>query len=253
MNRDLKSYVEKYSDEGHYEFERHQVFYRRKNILQHMNSNNHSCILEVGCGLDPLFQYIDLKSILSYVVVEPSVEFCNNAKKVASDFAKVKVVNSLIEDANLGEKFDFLIISSLLHEIENPSTILEKIKPLMSSGATAYVNVPNARSFHRLLGYESSLIKDIFEKSDNQLKFQQSHTFDMDSLKNLLSNSGFEVMEYGSYFVKPFTHSQMRALMKEGIVDTRILDGLDSMVKYCPDLGSEIFATFRKFGKNYVE
>ena len=45
----------------------------------------------------------------------------------------------------------------------------------------------------------------------------------------------------GSYFMKPFNHSKMAELMKLGIIDEALLEGLNKLAKYFPENGAEIF------------
>ena len=82
--------------------------------------------------------------------------------------------------------------------------------------------------------------------SDNNKKLQQHTVFDMELLKELVESVGkTEFLEQGSYFVKPFTHAQMKKCMENGIVNQNILNGLYEISKYMPELGSEIFIDFR--------
>ena len=75
--------------------------------------------------MEPLFKYIDMKDIDTYVIVEPSKTFYENAKKIAND--KIEIYNDYIENINLNIKFDYIIISGLLHEVPNPEEILKII------------------------------------------------------------------------------------------------------------------------------
>jgi hypothetical protein len=108
-----------------------------------------------------------------------------------------------------------------------------------------HVNVPNARSLHRLLALEMGLIGDVFERSANQRRLQQPRTFDLASLQAQVQACGFEVTDAGSYFVKPFTHAQMAQLRSCGLLDERMLDGLMGLEKHLPGLGSEIYVNCR--------
>ena len=240
-NRNLTDYEEKYNDKDHYEFETFQVKFRRRNTLTQLNRNIHNRILEIGSGMDPLFQY--LNDYIAYTVVEPSDIFHDLAKSLSEGNKRISLLHDYIENITTDEKYDFIVISSLLHEIENPKTILKVVKNLCNSNTIVYINVPNARSFHRLLALEAGMISSIYNKSENQIKFQQAYTFDMTTLEKLVTSSGFTVIESGSYFVKPFTHSQMRMLLSNEIVGVNVLEGFEKMIKYCPDLGSEIFLT----------
>ena len=240
-NRDLKDYEEKYNNKDHYDFETFQIEFRRRNTLTLLNKNIHRSILEIGCGMEPLFGYLD--DYISYSVVEPSDVFYNVAKELVGPDKRISLFHDYIENITVDKKYDFIIVSSLLHEIENPEIVLNAIKNLCHTKSVVYINVPNAKSFHRLLALEAGIISSIYNKSDTQIKFQQTHTYDITTLEGLVISSGYAVLESGSYFVKPFAHSQMRALLAHDVVSTDVLEGLENMIKYCPDLGSEIFLT----------
>ena len=112
---------------------------------------------------------------------------------------------------------------------------------LCSSPGIVHINVPNARSFHRLLAVEMGLISDVFALSDTQRTMQQSRTYDLDSLKSYLEGFGLKIVDAGSYFVKPFTHAQMHCILEKGCIGRDVIEALFGMSKYMPDLGSEIY------------
>ena len=113
-------------------------------------------------------------------------------------------------------------------------------------GCWLHVNVPNAKSFHRLWAKESGLIKSEYERSATQIRLQQAHTFDLASLTRLVRGAGFSIAESGSYLIKPFTHAQMQQLVNLGILTEDLITGLMEMVKHAPGLGAEIFVNARK-------
>ncbi len=53
--RNIENYVEKYTKAG---FEDYKVLYRRKKILEVIEKYHSKKILEIGCGMEPLFQYV---------------------------------------------------------------------------------------------------------------------------------------------------------------------------------------------------
>lgn len=228
------------------DFEKYQVIQRRKKVLDSIYGRKK--ILEIGCGIDPMFKYIDWE-VDVYKVFEPGGKFIDNAKKVARDIGKeILFINKpfTAEDDTDGLEYDAVICSGLLHEVENPAELLENICMVSNKETLIHINVPNANSFHRLLAKEMKLISDTKQFSERNVKLQQNTVFDMDSLKSLCGEAGLVVESCGSYFVKPFAHFQMKQMMDEGIIDERVLDGLYSMTKYMPELGSEIYVNCRK-------
>ncbi|MDC3391618.1 class I SAM-dependent methyltransferase [Candidatus Thioglobus sp.] len=243
MQRDIDSYSKNYL-ENENSFEKYQVHYRRKNTLEQIQLYKHQHIVEVGCGMEPLFEYFD--DFLSMTVIEPSDKFFRNAVEKSNKNLNVTLINELFENAQLNTKLiDFILVSSLLHEVPNVESFLFDIKSKCSEDTVIHINVPNSKSFHRLLGYKSGIINEPEEFSDNNRKFQINRIFNSLSLKNLVEKAGFEIINSGSYFVKPFTHQQMKLLLEQNIINEKALDGFYNMIEYLPDLGSEIYVNIK--------
>ena len=96
-NRNLEDYEEKYNDKDHYDFETFQIEFRRRNTLTLLNKNIHGSILEIGCGMEPLFGYLD--DYTSYTVVEPSGIFYNVAKELVGDDKRIDGLNEMVAAA----------------------------------------------------------------------------------------------------------------------------------------------------------
>lgn len=241
--RNIENYSEKYLAE---DFEYYQVHYRRKKILEQIDIYQPTSILEIGCGMEPLFRY---RENIKYTIVEPSKLFCKNAEKLAADASNVLIVQGFFEEVAdaLTEKFDMVICSGLLHEVEYPLQLLEAIVKICTEGTIVHINVPNARSIHRLLAVESGIIHDIYQKSDRNIELQQNNVYDLEGLSKLVQSVGLEIESKGSYFIKPFPHAQMYKIFQNGILKENVLDGLYNIVKYMPELGSEIFVNCKKY------
>lgn len=242
---DVHDYSQKYL--GQYAegtFETVLVRVRRKYILEALGRYPHQSILEVGCGLEPLFRFVDDAAI---AIVEPSPEFVRNARALAGT-RDVAVIEGFLEAAApslAGRTFDFIVVSSLLHEVSDPAALLAAIRSLCHAGTTVHFNVPNVRSFHRLLALEMGIIDDLFEQSETERRFQRHTRFDSARLAELLRANGFEILDSATYFIKPFTHAQMDALVRSGTCGPEVIDGLDRMTKYLPGMGCEIYANVR--------
>ena len=141
-----------------------------------------------------------------------------------------------------GLDLDMVILSCVLHEVPNPAAMLKAIRRHCTFKTVLHVNVPNAKSLHRLLAVAMGIIPSSNQQSDMQKIMQQREMiYNSHSLSAELSASGFNVVEEGSLFVKPFTHCQMQVLVDSGFMTRAMLDGLDKLVDLLPDLGSEIW------------
>jgi len=141
---------------------------------------------------------------------------------------------------------DCVICSSLLHEVEDPYQFLSCIKKITGTDTMVHVNVPNAKSLHRLLALCSGITRDIHDISANNIMLKQHSVFDLQTLNDLISRVGaVKILKQGSYFLKPFTHVQMKKCLDEGILDRNVLEGLYNVIEFMPDVGSEIFIDFK--------
>lgn len=164
--RDIDLYTKEYDE---LPFEAIQVEFRRKKVLEQINKYSHDRVLEVGCGLEPLFAFWDDFSEMT--IVEPSSEFVENARQLISkgNHFNIEVVQGFLEEAykNISEKpYDLIVVSSLLHELEKPQDILNVVRQLCTDNTVVHINVPNAESLHRYLALEMGLIDSVYEKSD---------------------------------------------------------------------------------------
>lgn len=242
--RDIERYQADYV--ATYGFERHMVRLRRRQILRSLAAYSRRHILEVGCGLEPLFQYLD--GWETYTIVEPSVEFATHAQRIAPAGRHVVVHTAFIEEVTppLGEHpFDVILLSSLLHEVEKPDDLLSAIHRLCDRDTLVHVNVPNAQSLHNRLAVRMGLIPDVFQRSPLAEQLQRRHTFDLDRMTGLVEEAGFRVESSGTYFLKPFTHGQLERMLAHDIIDERVLDALFEINAEFDGLGAELYVNAR--------
>ena len=223
--RDIQDYEAKYQEEP---CEKYQVKYRREKILELMLSCKHETVLEIGCGMEPLFEYVNDYKQMVIVCIQGFFE---------EKIDQIKATCGI---------YDFIVLSSLLHEVEGPEKLLKAIYQVCSDETIVHINVPNANSLHRLLAKEMGLIQDIHELSNLQKTLQRNSAFDLDSLCGIVSKCGFEVMQKGTYFPKLLSAGQMEKMLQQGIVKEDIFQGLNKMIKYVPEFGSEIFVQAKK-------
>lgn len=243
--RDMADYTAQYHA---LPFEAIQIAYRRKLVLREIARHAPRRLLEIGCGERPLFT--DLPPEVEATVIEPAAEFAANARRLAEGRARVRVVQGFVEEVVPDDSaYDMVLLSCVLHEVPDAAAMLAAVRRLCGPDTVLHVNVPNARSLHRLLAVAMGLIPDPGAQSDTQRTMQQrATTYDAASLRAELEQAGFAVAEQGSLFVKPFTHAQMQRLVDEGFMTPAMLDGLDGLVQWLPELGSEIWVNARRVG-----
>jgi hypothetical protein len=241
--RDLAAYEQAYRASG---FEVVQAAQRKRLLLELLERLQPRTVVEVGCGLDTLANH--WRGADRFIIVEPAAAFAAEARRLTIGRSDVTVVEQTLEAAvgQLPTDLDLILLSALLHEVPDASALLRAARELCAAHTLVHVNVPNARSLHRMLAVEMGLIQDVTEISDLQAKLQQHRTFTMDTLSAALADAGFDVIDQGSYFVKPFAHAQMQALRATGILTDQMIDGLWGLARRLPDMGSEIYVNARR-------
>ncbi len=242
--RDLNDYQNNYDQSP---FEDSMVAIRRDFVLSVLEQYQAKRIVEIGCGNEPLFlHYADYEH---FIIIEPTVKFYENAVNLAANNPAITLYNDYTENCTaslIAANPDVILISGLLHEIPDPALVLKAVFDVCSPDTLVHINVPNANSFHRILALEMGLINDLKELSPNQKMLQQNHTFDIESLEKLCQSVGFQAVESGSYFIKPFTHRQMQTLENHEQFGTNVINGLAKMEKHMKGLGAEIFINVKK-------
>lgn len=245
MSRDLNKYAVDYSNS---EYEQVQASFRRQKVMEILNQFQAKNILEIGCGLKSIFY--DYKSYETVTILEPIQDFIQQNQEKYGPLKNSNWICTRLEDYNPPadlNKFDFIICSSLLHEINDPSDFLKKIYRLSSSETMIHVNVPNAQSLHRLLAVHMGLLKSIYEPSATAKHFQRKNEFSLKSLIHLLTENMFIIESSGSFLLKPFSNQQMQFLMQQPqIFPPSLFAALYSISEEVPTLGSEIYVNMRK-------
>lgn len=208
----------------------------------------HKSILDIGCGIEPIFPYC--KNNINFTVVEPSTTFVQNVKRLAQRRPGITIIQNYFEKVykllEKSKEFDFIIMSGVLHEVPDPQKLLQAIYAVCRDDTVVHINVPNVRSFHRILAFEMGIIESLFEKSETDKEFQRNTHFDKETLFEMMKKNGFQILTFGTYFIKLFSNKQMETIIKHRIVDKSFVAGLEKMIDFIPEFGCEMFVEAKK-------
>ena len=234
--RDLDSYQRNYAE---HDFEHYLASVRRKLILDRLKAHTPKSVLEVGCAQQTIFSdYVAERG----VVIEPSAEFAKKARADLQHRTQHHVVNDLLEEAGELGRFDFILVSAVLHEVVDQTVFLNALKNFCGENTLLLFVSPNARSLHRQLAVEMGLIKDCAEISRTQEWLQQKHPFPTRTeFIARINSSGFRAFDDGGILLKPFSHGQMQVLIDNEFANAEMLRGLCSLGEQYPDLASEFW------------
>lgn len=82
--RNIENYTESYMS---IPFLKENVAYRQECVMEQIMKYEHRSILEIGCGMFPVFECLN-KDFDKYLVVEPSEVFAENARNKADGLKK---------------------------------------------------------------------------------------------------------------------------------------------------------------------
>jgi len=238
--RDLHRYRERYSS---LEFERIQEAFRRKKLLGIMLGHDGDRAIEVGCGEKSIF--FDWLPKEYAVVVEPIREMAEIGLQ-GLEFQSgmtLEFVNGFFEDfnSNDGRLFDTVILSSVLHEMNDPNVVLRKAFTLLRPGGAVFIVVTNQNSIHRLIGLSMGLLADLNERTQTEIEMQQTSAYTVESIQGLAVSAGFEIEHISTGFPKLLTHKQMKAALELSVIDLKFLNQIYDLGEFLPSNGSEIF------------
>lgn len=245
----IAEYEKRYVAE--YGFEAVMVSARQRLVLEVLGKIRPRVVLEAGCGIDMLASRAQKAGLPleQWVIVEPSQRFCEAARAVRMEHARVDVIRGFFEDSvdiirqRCIRPPDFIVCSGLLNEVAEPASVLKAAKSLLGASGTVHVNVPNAYSLHRRLAKAMGIIQTEKQLTERNVRFAQYRVFDFDSLTTMAQKAGFRIVEQGGYFIKPFTHAQMQSL--GSLLSEELLDGLWKLGRELPDLASEIYVNLQ--------
>ncbi|OMQ42858.1 methyltransferase domain-containing protein [Ensifer sp. 1H6] len=232
-------------------FERHLITARQDNCLEFLGQLAPTSVVEVGCGPDLLINRFDLagSSIRSWLVIEPSF-YADLIEEKRASIDKLELERGYLEErveaarTRMPEGFDAVLLSGLLHETTNPQTMLSAANALLRRGGSLLVSVPNAMSFHRLLGVEMGLMQSPTQLSERNIELGQPNVFHRETLEKMVIDAGFGELAFSGYMFKPFSNGQMREVLD--IVGNNTVEGLIRLGKRFPENAAEIAIFARK-------
>ncbi len=238
INAYEKQFLKDYQNE---DFENMLTQYRKKKIIDILANYPSKNILEIGCGMEPLF--LVYEHFEKMVVIEAANAMYNSAVKHQQMVSgNIECIHDFVEnrvDELQKQNFDFILLVGLIHEVEDSDKLMDAVSRICRENSYVLITTNNPNSFHLTLAYESGIIPQLGILTDKAKSFQRSSAFTMEEMKSLALKYGFSIVEEGSYFIKPFSHSQMKELLDRQIIDRAVLDGLDGLTKYIPGFGAE--------------
>lgn len=160
-------------------------------IYDFLNDNNiinkySLYVLEVGCGAGGIVDFFKEKGN-KIKGIDLGLEYI----KYGQSKHNLDLEVGTLKDLQYKEKPDLIIYSHVLEHILDLNFEIQLIKQLAHKDTVIYIEVPGVKEIHK--NYESNILK----------YFQNAHTFHftLESLMNLMSKNGFELI-HGNQFIQ---------------------------------------------------
>jgi len=192
-----------------------------------------SKVLEIGPAEGPMTELLLNNHKIKLTLIEPSKGFF---KKLKLKFPNLNIINSYLEDSKLDEKYDVIICSHILEHLEDPVPFLNKLKEYCSNKTKIFISVPNAKSFHRLLGVKLDLLDSEYSLNDADISVGHKRVYDFNLLKKQLTKVNYKVNFMTGIFFKILSNDQLESF------DKNIVNGFYELGKNFPENCAEIMA-----------
>lgn len=154
-------------------------------------------ILDIGCGAGYLLNCFKEKGYKKLQGLDPAPD----CRVTARDLYNIEIESSTLEEYHTNQKFDLIILGSVLEHMSNIDEVVERIKDLLKEGGFLYICVPDGDNMGAVL-------------SEPFLEFSLEHInyFTRGSMSNLLCSRGFSNVGFESLLVEGYGGYALNAL-----------------------------------------
>lgn len=195
--------------------------------------------LELGCYEGDSTLELE-KAFDDLTVVEASSDALAVARRRVG--AKVRFIESTIEDLDPGTQYETIFLINTLEHIEDAVAALTRIRGWLSPTGRLFVLVPNADAPSRQIAVFMGLVESNNAVTPGERVHGHHRTYSFDTLNADLRRAGLSVMQAGGILFKGMANFQMDKALDAGIIDMDYIDGCYRLGQLHPTLCSSIFA-----------
>lgn len=242
--RDFVAYEQLFAE---HPFERTLERIRANEVITHLvqqGCGTGSSILEVGVGKTCVASaFPEARATAIDPVPSALTQWSLACRRVGMNANVVPLtLDDYCQQSLPGDLFDFIVLSSVLHEMPDRLVALRHVARLLAPAGKCIVVVPNATSLHRLLGVALGLMDDLHSQTPTEAKMGQFPAYTEASLNAHMELAGLRIVTTQTFFLKPLSSEQMALAEEAGVLDQEMLDSLERLKRLMPSWGAEILA-----------
>jgi len=172
--------------------------------------------------------------------VEAADEAVASARKEFG--AKIKIINSSFEAAELPGRYDNIVLTHVLEHLDDPVAILKKINDKwLSETGRLFLVCPNAHAPSRQIAVRMGLISHNSAVTPAESEHGHRITYTLDTLERDARAGGLKVVYRSGIFFKALANFQWDRLISTDIISKEYLNACYEVGQIYPDLCSSIF------------
>jgi len=187
--------------------------------------------LELGCGDGESTQYI-VASFKSVDVVDGSLQHLLDVNK---RFPTINIIHSYFEYFNPVKQYDTIFMTHILEHLDSPEELLIKCYRWLRDHGVVLISVPNALSFHRLVGVKMGLLETPYSLNEQDILTGHKRVYDKRLMDELISKTPFHVKYFTGLMLKPLSNRQIEATWTKEMIDAFFELGFD-FPEHCAEL-----------------
>jgi 2-polyprenyl-3-methyl-5-hydroxy-6-metoxy-1,4-benzoquinol methylase len=182
--------------------------------------------------------------ILEYYNKIDVVEAATEMAKVVQDRLgeRVTVYQGLIEEIEIESKYDVIFLVHTLEHVTDPTSVLTKLKSLLTPKGKIFVAVPNANALSRQIAVSMGIINFNHDVPDGEAAQGHLRTYSLDTFLFEFKKANMSVFDSGGVILKAFANFQMDAALSAGIIDEKYVAAANVLAKKYPDFSTSIYA-----------
>jgi 2-polyprenyl-3-methyl-5-hydroxy-6-metoxy-1,4-benzoquinol methylase len=193
--------------------------------------------LELGIADGQMTAHL-LNSFAHVTGLEGSTKFIADVRERFADVGdRLRLVHSLFEEYQTDERFDTVLAMHVIEHVDDPVGLLRRAAGWVAPGGTLLINVPNARSLHRLAAVKMGLLEHPHSFNDTDRSLGHQRVYYPEQLAEDIAAAGLTLERMGGIFLKPLANKQIEQAWTSAMIDAFYALGDDF-----PDIAAEIYA-----------
>ena len=194
--------------------------------------------LELGCHRgESTEQWAALYQDLT--VIEASQACVTEAR--ARLGSRVRFICGNFERTTLDGKFEAIFLINTLEHIDDPVSLLTRIRQWLSPQGRLFVLVPNAHAASRQIAVHMGLVTNNAAVTEAERANGHRASFSFDTLGETVRAGGLRSIHRGGLIFKALANYQIDGAMAAGIVTEGYIEGCYQLGLQYPDLCASIF------------